>query len=176
MKAVLFEIASIFLCAVAQTLNIHVQYSWTNQVGVDCIKDRGKATLFVPGFIITLGACATRGTVFLCWYSSVMLIIYSKLKNEKKWKTTNHSRASCFIRSLMSSRLIAWRRLAVCSRNVAICITRDYIVRQTKNLACLLLFTTMNNHNLFHEIFKVVLRALFTFITSRPKHDQQNIK
>ena len=104
MKAVLFEIASIFFCAVAQTLNIHVQYSWTNQVGVDCIKDRGKATLFVPGFIITLGACATRGTVFLCWYSSVMLIIYSKLKNEKKWKTTNHSRASCFIRSRMTSR------------------------------------------------------------------------
>ena len=58
----------------------------------------------MPGFIITLGACATRGTVFLCWYSSVMLIIYSKLKNEKKWKTTNHSRASCFIRSRMTSR------------------------------------------------------------------------
>ena len=31
--------------------------------------------------------------------------------------------------------LIAWRRLAVYSRNVAIYITRDYIVRQTKNLA-----------------------------------------
>ena len=31
--------------------------------------------------------------------------------------------------------LIAWRRLAVCSRNVAIYIARDYIVRQTKNLA-----------------------------------------
>ena len=30
--------------------------------------------------------------------------------------------------------LIAWRRLAVCSRNVAIYITRDYILRQTKNL------------------------------------------
>ena len=28
--------------------------------------------------------------------------------------------------------LIAWRRLAVCSRNVAIYIKRDYIVRQTK--------------------------------------------
>ena len=31
--------------------------------------------------------------------------------------------------------LIVWRRLAVCSRNVAIYITRDYIVRHTKNLA-----------------------------------------
>ena len=31
--------------------------------------------------------------------------------------------------------LIAWKRLAVCSRNVAIYITLDYIVRQTKNLA-----------------------------------------
>ena len=31
--------------------------------------------------------------------------------------------------------LIAWRRLAVCSRNVAIYVTLDYIVRQTKNLA-----------------------------------------
>ena len=31
--------------------------------------------------------------------------------------------------------LIAWRRLAVYSRNVAIYITRDYIVKQTKNLA-----------------------------------------
>ena len=31
--------------------------------------------------------------------------------------------------------LIARRKLAVCSRNVAIYITRDYIVRQTKNLA-----------------------------------------
>ena len=31
--------------------------------------------------------------------------------------------------------LIAWRRLAICSRNVAIHITRDYIPRQTKNLA-----------------------------------------
>ena len=30
--------------------------------------------------------------------------------------------------------LIAWRRLAVCIRNVAIYITRDFIVRQTKNL------------------------------------------
>ena len=30
--------------------------------------------------------------------------------------------------------LIAWRRLAVCSRNVAIYMTRDYIVRQMKNL------------------------------------------
>ena len=30
--------------------------------------------------------------------------------------------------------LIAWRRLAVCCRNVAIYITRDYIVRQTKKL------------------------------------------
>ena len=96
MKAVLFEIASNFFCAVAQTLNIHVQYSWTNQVGVDCIKDRGKATLFVPGFIITLSACAPRGTVFLCWYSSVMLIIYSKLKNEKKMKN-NQSQQSIML-------------------------------------------------------------------------------
>ena len=31
--------------------------------------------------------------------------------------------------------LIAWRRLGVCSRNVKIYITHDYIVRQTKNLA-----------------------------------------
>ena len=31
--------------------------------------------------------------------------------------------------------LIVWRRLAVCSRNVAIYITRDYIVKPTKNLA-----------------------------------------
>ena len=114
----------------------------------------------MPGFIITLGTCATRGTVFLCWYFSVMLIIYSKLKNEKKLKTTNHSRASCFLRSHMTSRLIAWRRLAVCSRNVAIYITRDYIVRQTKNLAFLLLFTTMNNHNLFHKIFKVFFKSI----------------
>ena len=30
---------------------------------------------------------------------------------------------------------IAWRTLAACSRNVAIYITRDYIVRQTENLA-----------------------------------------
>ena len=53
--------------------------------------------------------------------------------------------------------LIAWRRLAVCSRNVAIYITRDYIVRQTKNLAYLLLFTTMNNHNLFQRFVYLVL-------------------
>ena len=31
--------------------------------------------------------------------------------------------------------LIVWRGLAVCSRDVAIYITRDYIVRHTKNLA-----------------------------------------
>ena len=31
--------------------------------------------------------------------------------------------------------LSAGRRLEVCSRNVAIYITRDYIVRQTENLA-----------------------------------------
>ena len=36
--------------------------------------------------------------------------------------------------------LIAWRRIAVCSRNVAIYITRDYIVRQTKNLAFIVRF------------------------------------
>ena len=41
------------------------------------------------------------------------------------------------------------RRLAVCSRNITIYITRDYIVRQTKKTWLLLLFTTMNNHNLF---------------------------
>ena len=45
-------------------------------------------------------------------------------------KATNHSRASWPVD------LIAWRRLAVWSRNVAIYVTRDYIVRQTKkNLA-----------------------------------------
>ena len=46
--------------------------------------------------------------------------------------------------------------LAVCSRNVEIYITRDYIVRQTKNLA-LLLFTTKNNHNLVYEIFTYIV-------------------
>ena len=35
----------------------------------------------------------------------------------------------------------AWRRLAVCIRNVAIYITRDYIVRQTKNLAFIFKYT-----------------------------------
>ena len=30
---------------------------------------------------------------------------------------------------------LAWRRLAVCSQNVAIYITRDYIIRQMKNSA-----------------------------------------
>ena len=59
----------------------------------------------------------------------------SKCTNQSCWKTTNHSRASCFIRPRTTSRPIARRRLAVCSRNVAIYITRDYIVSQTKNLA-----------------------------------------
>ena len=49
-------------------------------------------------------------------------------------KTTNHSRASCFLRSRMTSRPHRWRRLAVCSRNIANYITSDYIVRQTENL------------------------------------------
>ena len=50
--------------------------------------------------------------------------------------------------------------LAECSRNVAIYITRDYIVRQTaKNLA-LLLFPAMNNHNLFYDIFTYIITLL----------------
>ena len=35
--------------------------------------------------------------------------------------------------------LIAWRRLAVCSWNVTIYITRDYIVRQMKKLAFIII-------------------------------------
>ena len=51
----------------------------------------------------------------------------SKCANQSCWKN-NWSQ-----QSIMHFDLIAWRRLAVCSRNVAIYITRDYIVRQTKN-------------------------------------------
>ena len=60
----------------------------------------------------------------------------SKCTNQSCCKTTNQSRESCFIRSRMTSRphrLKKTSRLA--SRNVAIYITRDYIWRQTKNLA-----------------------------------------
>ena len=46
---------------------------------------------------------------------------------KKKTTTTNHIRASCFIRSCM----IRSDHVAVCSQNV----TCDYIMRQTKNLA-----------------------------------------
>ena len=39
--------------------------------------------------------------------------------------------------SLLQAILVffAWRRLAVCSQNIAIYITCDYIVRQKENLA-----------------------------------------
>ena len=70
--------------------------------------------------------------------------------------------------------LIARRRLAACSRNVAICITRDYIVRQTKNLAFLLLFTTMNNRN-FSTKLEVVhqLTYLGSTISDNPSVDAE---
>ena len=52
----------------------------------------------------------------------------SKCTNQSYWKSTNHSRASCSQGHARPVDLIAWRRLAVCSRNVAIYITRDSIV------------------------------------------------
>ena len=54
---------------------------------------------------------------------------------EQLKKTANHSRASCFIRSRMTSRPHRLKKTSSISRNVAIYITRDYIVRQTVNLA-----------------------------------------
>ena len=70
----------------------------------------------------------------------------SKCTNQSCWKTTNHSRASCFIRSRMTSRpqrqdhawpvdLNAWRRLAVCSQNVAIYTHVTTSWEKRKNLA-----------------------------------------
>ena len=53
--------------------------------------------------------------------------------------------------------------LAVCSRNIVIYITRDYIVRQMKKLSFLLLFTMMNNHNLFYEI--ILFAPKFYFLS-----------
>ena len=56
--------------------------------------------------------------------------------------------------------LIAWRRLAVYSRNVAIYITRDYIVRQTKNLA--LIFSI----DFVLDSFKIIVLVVDQFMIS----------
>ena len=45
--------------------------------------------------------------------------------------------------------LIASRRLAVCSRNVAIYITRDYIVRQTKKLSFFIFSIFIKSFSIF---------------------------
>ena len=54
-----------------------------------------------------------------------------------KKKTNNQSQQSIILYKITHDQvdLIAWRRLAVFSRNVKIYMTRDYIVRQTKILA-----------------------------------------
>ena len=53
--------------------------------------------------------------------------------------------------TVQSVDLIAWRRLAVSSRNVAIYISSDYMVRQTI-IHFIIASTTMNNNNLFLDI------------------------
>ena len=64
----------------------------------------------------------------------------------------------------MTSRPHHLKKTRVCSRNVAIYITRDYVVRQTKNLALiiyvLICFTSMNNRNLFYEILEHFVKHL----------------
>ena len=57
--------------------------------------------------------------------------------------------------------LIAWRRLAVWSRNVAIYITRDYIVRQTKNLAFNVNTCMSLRVRLFHWITRIHHNTIF---------------
>lgn len=49
------------------------------------------------------------------------------------------------------SRFEVMQRLALCSRNVLICISSDYIRRQTIILLLLLHSTMMNNSNRFHD-------------------------
>ena len=53
--------------------------------------------------------------------------------------------------TVQSVDLIAWRRLAVSSRNVAMYISSDYIVRQTI-IHFIIASTTMSNNNLFFDI------------------------
>ena len=64
---------------------------------------------------------------------------YSGIEIPEAWTPTiknhNNRRQDALWDHAWPVDLITWRRLAVCSRNVAIYITRDYIVRQTKNLA-----------------------------------------
>ena len=64
---------------------------------------------------------------------------------------------------MQSVDLIAWRRLPVSSRNVAIYISSDYIVRQTI-INFIIASTTMNNNNLFLDIFLVMLTELQLWI------------
>ena len=63
--------------------------------------------------------------------------------------------------TVQSVDLIAWRRLAVSSRNVAIYISSDYIVRQTI-IHFIIASTTMNNNNLFLDVIY--------FLVSRKKN------
>ena len=70
-----------------------------------------------------------------------IMLLNSKDRNApiravKKTKKNNYSQQSIMLYKITHDQvdLIAWRRLGVCSRNVKIYITRDYIVRQTKNL------------------------------------------
>ena len=64
--------------------------------------------------------------------------------------------------------LIVWRRLAVCSRNVAIFITRDYIVKPTKNLAFIVI-----HHNEWPQPF-LRRRELYYNSERRLSHQPQN--
>ena len=77
----------------------------------------------------------------------------SKCTNQSCWKTTNHRRASCFIRSRMTSQphhLKKTSRMQSKRRD----LHHTWLLRETNGkLGILLLFTTMNNHNLFNEIF-----------------------
>ena len=76
-----------------------------------------------------------HGVKWILVISWKRLWLFIVVNNNKKLSFSFVSRCSHVWCRSRRFDLIVWRRLAVCSRNVAIYITRDYIVRQTKNLA-----------------------------------------
>ena len=90
---------------------------------------------FAPS-AVRLSAHGSPVVVFWLWASTLLQFLfhhpcwccYGEVLNELPlWGSRS-------INEVKFNDLIAWRRLAVCSRNVAIYITRDYVVRQTKKL------------------------------------------
>ena len=88
----------------------------------------------------------------------------SKCTNQSCWKTTNHSRASCFIRSRMTSwphRLKKTSSMQSKRRD----LHHTWLHRETnEKRTFLLLFTTMNNHSIFHEINVIYGRTVLRLI------------